>query len=162
MGLEHHAGIALLALAGLAGCAEHQAAYGLPAGLTYRCDGQPAMIAYNGQGYLPGNSARMPYLGAEGAQQPRATAQLSFGGRQFAMMADWAESGLRYRSIEPHSDTHALVWTAAGETAVVSEIPVRQGAGERRLAECVRVREVSGAAAHGGAASAPQEQPHRR
>lgn len=156
----------------LGACAGHQGGYALPAGLTYRCAGQPAMVVYNGQGYLPGNSVRTPYAtaaGQEPMQAPRSTARLWYGGRQYQMMADYAETGLRYRSVEPVSDTHALIWTADGESAWVGEIPVVRGAAERRLAECTRIRAVGPAdrtsdsghgAAHAEPGPTPAGEPH--
>lgn len=174
---------ALGAVVALGACAGHHAGHALPAGLTYLCAGQPAMVVYNGHGYLPGTTARTPYLPASGEdyrQAPRATAQLSLGGRHYDMMADWAFEGLRYRSVEPYNATHALVWSAAGETARVSEVAIQRdqaerdqaerNQGERDLATCTRVRTVDSATAHGDSANPvgqdhqgePAAAPHRR
>lgn len=145
-------GLALLPA--IAGCGGQYVKHALPVGLTYDCGGQPAIVAYNGQGYLPGNSVRTPYTGIaqELVQAPRATAKLWYGGREYRMMADLAENGLRYRSVEPVSDTHALVWAADGESASISEVPVMRTAEERRVADCTRTRTVAGAGTPGAAA----------
>lgn len=134
----------LLALTALAGCARHHVEPAVPAGLTYSCSGGPAVVIYDGQGYLPGSTVRTSAASADGepARVPRSTAQLRYGGRHYRLMADYAETGLRYRSVEPVSDTHALVWAADGETAWIGEVPVAAGAQERRLAECSRDRAV--------------------
>lgn len=142
---SYHALASLLALPALGACAQHRLAPALPAGLTYSCSGGPAILVYDGQGYLPGSSVRTPYAPAAGqapTQAPRSTAQLWYGGRHYRLMADYAEAGLRYRSVEPVSDTHALVWSADGESAWIGEVPAKGGAEERRLAECTRVRSV--------------------
>lgn len=151
----------------LGACAGHRANYGMSEGLTYSCSAGPARVVYNDQGYLPGSGVRTigTAAGQAPAQAPRSTARLWYGGREYRLMADWAETGLRYRSIEPVSDSHVLLWWADGESAWIGEAPLARGGGERRLAECSRDRTVADSAYQSPrpvatAPAAAAEQPH--
>lgn len=154
-------------LAALAACASPYYSYP-PAGIPYACAGQPARIVYNDHGFLPGLTYREPYVGNEARPRPRSTARLTYNGRDYQMVADWAVfEGIRYRSAEPYSETHDLVWEAQGESAAIGELPVREGGEMRELARCTRIRSVQAAAADARRGDAPHGEakggePHRR
>ena len=141
----------------LAGCADHPPAATVPAGLAYSCAGEPAMIVYNGQGYLPGSSLRTPYSGADYRQAARARARLHFRGHDYDLVADDALEDLRYLAAEAN-DGRRLVWVSQAETAQLSEVDA--SGQESQVALCTRVRSPNGAseAVH----PADADSPHRR
>lgn len=139
--------IGVLPLAMLGACATHHASPAPPAGLVYSChvpgssDISEAEIAFNGQGYQPGNVVL-----TAGGEAPRSTARLTFAGREHEMMADWSYLGMRYRSTEPIESGRVLVWTADGEDARILNAPIAGEGGETEIASCTRKRSVDGAA----------------
>ena len=142
---------AVLTLALLGACATPNAGPAPPNGLLYSCrtpgsaDISEALITFNGQGYQPGNVVR-----SEAGERPRSTAMLTFAGREYEMMADWAYLGMRYRSMEPVEAGRALVWTADGEEARILSAPATGEGGEAEIANCTRKRSVDGAEADTG------------
>ena len=158
MRLNLVAAAGLLPLALLASCAGRPIAPTPPAGLLYSCrtaagDQSEALIVFNGQGYQPGNVVR-----TAAGELPRSTATLTFAGRDYDLMADWTDLGMRYRSVEPVEGARALVWTADGEDARLATVPISEAGGEAaELASCVRKRTLDAAQAHAEGSS-----PHHR
>lgn len=111
------AGLALLATAG---CAGGPMKASVPYGLAFDCDpGGMTLIRFNDGGYLPDSTGR------DGAmnQVPRSTAQLTWQGQTRAMVAEWAEFGLRYRAAEPGAGGASWVWSQRGEMATLAQRP---------------------------------------
>ena len=107
--------IALITCSIGAGCAAPLKA-STPKGLAFDCEpGGLALVHFGDGGYLPEASVRAT-RGGETVQVPRSTARLVYGGAHLALVAEWAEQGLRYRSEEPVDGAY-LVWTQRGEEA---------------------------------------------
>jgi hypothetical protein len=148
--------MALPALAALAGCAGGHRPTIVPAGLTYDCSTGPAMIVFNGGGYLPDGTVRHQDKAGAVRQVPRSTALLTFAGREHRMIAEAAENGLRYRSEEAVEGGRYLVWTSGADDArliaVSGDAPAEQGT---EISTCTR--SGRGAARPG---PARQDDPH--
>jgi hypothetical protein len=87
------------------------------------------MIAYNGQGYLPGSSVREADGKGDFRQNPRATASLWFRNQRHELIADDTLEDLRYIGT-------GLVWVARAETANLS----LAGENDGQPLACTRVR----------------------
>ncbi|HST36833.1 MAG TPA: MliC family protein [Allosphingosinicella sp.] len=112
-------GLAGFGLTGCAGGVDHHAQS--PAGIPYSCgNGQGVRITYEGGGYYP-----------------RGTAELAYQGRLVRLAAMPPTYGLRYQ--EPGDARPALVWSARGEEAWLTELAADYS--ERELAHCTRLRE---------------------
>lgn len=106
----------------LAGCATAHEELG-PAGIPYACaDGQTARISYENGGWFV-----------------RGRAHLLYEGRTIELEAAPPTHGLRYVT-DAHHQGPALVWSARGEEAWLAEL-AEDGATERPLAHCTRVRD---------------------
>ncbi len=135
--------IGLAATALLAACAGSPLKGKAPDGLIFTCEGgAPMSVTFNDHGYLPESNA----LGRdrEGALslQARSTATVGYGSMTHAMVAEWAELGLRYRATAPGPDGRHLILSLRGEDATLgwrAEIPAAQAdpAGEQ-IALCRR------------------------
>lgn len=141
--LKVRPGLILAATALLAACAGSPLKTKAPDGLSFTCDGgAPLSVVFNDHGYLPDSSA----LGRdrEGAlsQRPRSMAVITHAGASHAMVAEWAELGLRYRATAAGPDGRHLILSLRGEDAVLgwrAEIPAvgTDPAGEQ-IAACRR------------------------
>lgn len=113
---------AAISLAGalVTACASGGHKTSVPAGLVFDCgaDG-PLTIRFNGGGYLPDSNAVGRARDGTAVQRPRSTARLHFRDGEHAMVAEWAELGLRYRSVEPGADGRHLIWSLQGEEATL-------------------------------------------
>lgn len=150
--------IGLTATAALAACAGSPLKGKAPDGLALTCDGgAPAMIAFNDHGYLPDSSALHRDRDGALSQRPRSTASLTYAGSSHAMVAEWAELGLRYRAVSAGPDGRHLILSLRGEDAILgwrAEIPAARAdpAGEQ-ITTCRRT---------GRAASYGSGDTHRR
>ena len=146
------ASAALTAL--LAGCANAPIRTAVPQGLAFECEpGGSAFVHYGDGGYLPEATARTTNADGGAVQAPRSSAQLRYGGESHAMVAEWAEQGLRYRSVEPSGGAY-VIWAQRGEEGVIGRRPalVASAADEpegERIASCVRSGREPGAARDG-------------
>lgn len=124
--------LAPLTILPLAGCATAHEEHG-PAGIPYACaEGRIARISYEQGGWFV-----------------RARAHLLYNGRAIELEAAPPTHGLRYVT-GAHHQGPALVWSARGEEAWLAELG-EDGATERPLARCARVRdggEAEAEAAH--------------
>ena len=115
---------ALAAAAALLGGCDHHVDVAGPAGLPYACsDGRSARIFF------------------DGGDPNRASARLRFDGREFALTPVPAMSGLRYVAENGLTAGHALVWSAQGDEASLTELPADPASEEREVVRCSRVRE---------------------
>jgi len=135
--------IGLAATALLAACAGSPLKGKAADGLAFACEGGTAMtVIFNDHGYLPDSSALHRDRNGALSQAPRSTASLSYGGVSYAMVAEWAELGLRYRATTAGADGRHLILSLRGEDATLgwrAEIPAAQAdpAGEQ-IALCRR------------------------
>jgi membrane-bound inhibitor of C-type lysozyme len=117
-----------LVLVLIAGCAAPEAPG--PAGIPYVCEGgATARIVYEGGGYYP-----------------RATARLTYQGRETRLAAVPPTYGLRYLS-EGGGAGPILIWSTRGEEAWLSQLDPGQ-ADERALDHCTRLRTPGGESLH--------------
>lgn len=129
--------------AALGACAGSPLKGKAPDGLAFDCGaGGPATIVFNDHGYLPDSSALHRDRDGALSQRPRSTANLTFGGGSHAMVAEWAELGLRYRAVSAGPDGRHLILSLRGEEATLglrAELPPAQAdpAGEQ-VASCRR------------------------
>ena len=135
--------IGMAATALLAACAGSPLKGKAADGLSFVCDGgAPMTVIFNDHGYLPDSSALHRDRDGALSQAPRSTANLSYGGASHAMVAEWAELGLRYRATTAGPDGRHLILSLRGEEATLgwrAEIPAAQAdpAGDQ-LALCRR------------------------
>lgn len=140
---EVRPGLILAGTALLAACAGSPLKGKAPDGLAFDCSqAGPATIVFNDQGYLPDSSALHRDRDGALSQRPRSTATLVFEGMSHAMVAEWAELGLRYRAIAAGPDGRHLILSLRGEEATLgwrAELPTAQAdpAGEQ-VASCRR------------------------
>lgn len=115
-----------------------------PDGLAFDCGaGGPATIVFNDHGYLPDSSALHRDRDGALSQRPRSTATVTHAGATHAMVAEWAELGLRYRAVAAGPDGRHLILSLRGEEAMLgwrAEIAdARADPAGEPVARCLRV-----------------------
>lgn len=155
---EVRPGLILAGTALLAACAGSPLKGKAPDGLAFDCSqAGPATIVFNDQGYLPDSSALHRDRDGALSQQPRSTATVQYAGSTHAMVAEWAELGLRYRAIAAGPDGRHLILSLRGEEATLgwrTEIP---GAQDDPVGEAItRCRRAGRAPSYGSG-----DTPHR-
>lgn len=127
----------------LAACAGSPLKGKAPDGLAFDCDGGSTLsVVFDDHGYLPDSSALHRDRDGALSQRPRSTAMLNHNGASHAMVAEWAELGLRYRATAAGPDGQHLILSLRGEEATLGLRPEISGprddpAGEQ-IASCRR------------------------